>query len=231
MDFSLLKYKSQLPNKPGFKPHTPPPPSPPPPPPLPPLPAPPPPSPPPCLPPPQRYSLQIQVGVCVCVCVCVCMAEGKNHPVPGGGGFSFLPGPHAQPQNRRGGGRGCDRKQSTKPRRWEGDAAEAEEYPIPQGGGAGRIHHDVHYLLKYKSTGYHWGGGGGGGGPAGAQPYIHTCRARVVLGTCNEREEKETSSFSMMAAQFVESAFFTNMVTAVIMLNLIILGVEVSWMP
>eukprot|EP00439_Symbiodinium_sp_Y106_P008297 s11613_g1.t1 len=32
----------------------------------------------------------------------------------------------------------------------------------------------------------------------------------------------------MMAAQFVESAFFTNMVTAVIMLNLIILGVEVD---
>ena len=31
-----------------------------------------------------------------------------------------------------------------------GDAAEAEGYPVPQGGG--RIHHDVHYLLKYKST-------------------------------------------------------------------------------
>ena len=36
----------------------------------------------------------------------------------------------------------------------EGDAAEAEGYPVPQGGGggAGRIHHDIHYLLKYKST-------------------------------------------------------------------------------
>ena len=33
----------------------------------------------------------------------------------------------------------------------EGDAAEAEGYPVPQGV-AGRIHHDVHYLLKYKST-------------------------------------------------------------------------------
>ena len=33
----------------------------------------------------------------------------------------------------------------------EGDAAEAEGYSVPQGG-AGRIHHDIHYLLKYKST-------------------------------------------------------------------------------
>ena len=31
----------------------------------------------------------------------------------------------------------------------EGDAAEAEGYPVPQGGGAGRTHHDIHYLLKY----------------------------------------------------------------------------------
>ena len=35
----------------------------------------------------------------------------------------------------------------------------------------------------------------------------------------------------MMAMQFVESALFTNLVTAVIVINLIILGVEVSWMP
>ena len=61
-------------------------------------------------------------------------------------------------------------------------------------------------------------------------------RAHIYLQTpchaCFEcDEEKETSSFSMMAMQFVESALFTNLVTAVIVINLIILGVEVSWMP
>ena len=87
--------------------------------------------------------------------VCVCMAKGKTilfHRV--GGGFSFPPGPHAQlenhktagvgggdaagsrAQNRGGGGRGC--------RRSRGISCST--------GGAGRMHHDVHYLLKYKST-------------------------------------------------------------------------------
>ena len=41
-------------------------------------------------------------------------------------------------QNRGGGGRGC--------RRSRGISCST------RGGGAGRIHHDVHYLLKYKST-------------------------------------------------------------------------------
>ena len=36
------------------------------------------------------------------VCVCV-YSKRENHPVPhgGGGGFSFLPGPHAQLENRK----------------------------------------------------------------------------------------------------------------------------------
>ena len=42
-----------------------------------------------------------------------------------------------------------------------------EGYPVPQEGGAGRIHHDVHYFLK-KITGYH--GGGEGGGPSAGPP-------------------------------------------------------------
>ena len=46
----------------------------------------------------------------VCECVCV-WQKGKPSCSTGGGGFSFLPAPH-------GGGRGCRRKQSTKPRRW-----------------------------------------------------------------------------------------------------------------
>ena len=80
----------------------------------------------------------------------------ENHPVPRGGGAGS-PSSLARTmwggdaagstaQNRGGGG---------------GDAAEAEGYPVPQGKtaggiscstGGGRIHHDVHYLLKYKST-------------------------------------------------------------------------------
>ena len=66
------------------------------------------------------------------VCVCVCLHWQKRKPscsTEKGGGFSFLPGPHAQLENHKtAGGISC----ST--------------------GAAGRIHHDVHYLLKYKST-------------------------------------------------------------------------------
>ena len=82
--------------------------------------------------------------------------KGENHPVArggGGAGFSFLPGPH-------GGGEGMPQEaehKTTKPRRW----GRACRYPVPQGKtaggiscstGGGRIHHDVHDLLKYKST-------------------------------------------------------------------------------
>ena len=73
-------------------------------------------------------------GVCV-------YGKRENHPVPQGRGFSFLPG-EGMPQE-------AEHKTAAV---GEGDAAEAEGYPVPQGGGAGRIHHDVHYLLKYKST-------------------------------------------------------------------------------
>ena len=98
------------------------------------------------------YIHKDMVGGCVCVCV---WQKGKpSCSTGGGGGFSFLPGPHAQlenhktagegggdaagsrAQNRGGGGRGC--------RRSRGMSCST--------GGAGRIHHDVHYLLKYKST-------------------------------------------------------------------------------
>ncbi|CAE7497195.1 Scn11a, partial [Symbiodinium necroappetens] len=51
---------------------------------------------------------------------------------------------------------------------------------------------------------------------------------KVTIRRESLRKEKETSSFSMMAVQFVESALFTNLVTAVIVINLIILGVEVD---
>ena len=80
----------------------------------------------------------------------VCDGKRENHPVPpggGGGGFSSPPGPHAQ-------------WETTKPQEaehktaavGEGDAAEQRDILFHRGGGAGRIHHDVHYLLKYKST-------------------------------------------------------------------------------
>ncbi|CAE6966172.1 Cacna1h [Symbiodinium sp. CCMP2456] len=51
---------------------------------------------------------------------------------------------------------------------------------------------------------------------------------KVTIRRESLRKEKEPSSFSMMAVQFVDSAFFTNLVTAVIVINLIILGVEVD---
>ena len=55
--------------------------------------------------------------------VCVCMAKGKTILFHGGGGGRVLLPPWpartvGKPQNCRGGGRGCRRKQSTKPRRW-----------------------------------------------------------------------------------------------------------------
>ena len=66
-------------------------------------------------------------GVCMCVCV---WQKGRTilfHRGAGGGGRVLLPPWPARtvgkPQNRRGGGVG------------EGDAAEAEGYPVPQGGG------------------------------------------------------------------------------------------------
>ena len=61
----------------------------------------------------------------VCVCVCV-YGKREYHPVPQGRGVLLPPWPAGKPQNRR-------------------------RDPVPQGG-RGRIHHDVHYLLKYKST-------------------------------------------------------------------------------
>ena len=104
----------------------------------------------------QRHGVCACVRACVRACVCVCGAKGRTilFHRGGGGGFSFRPGPHAQlknhktagvgggdaagsrAQNRGGGGRGC--------RRSRGISCST--------GGAGRIHHDVHYLLKYKST-------------------------------------------------------------------------------
>ena len=67
--------------------------------------------------------------------VCVCVWWG-NHPVPqggGGGGRVLLPPWPARtigkPQNRR-----------------------SDILFHRGGGGRGRIHHDIHYLLKYKST-------------------------------------------------------------------------------
>ena len=61
-----------------------------------------------------------------CVCVCV-WQKGKPSCSTGGGGggFSFLPGPHAQLENLKTAGVG---------------GGEAEGYPVPQGGGVGRIH-------------------------------------------------------------------------------------------
>ena len=67
--------------------------------------------------------------------VCVCVYGGETilfHKGGGaGGGFSFLPGPHVQLENHKTAGAiSCS----------------------TGGGGRGRIHHDIHYLLKYKST-------------------------------------------------------------------------------
>ena len=103
------------------------------------------------------------------VCVCVCVSEQKGKPsFSTGGGLGDRMAIHSQrgkPSCSTGGGRGCRKKQSTKPRWWgkgmpqkQRDilfhrAKPQEGYPVPQGGGgAGRIHHDIHYLLKYKST-------------------------------------------------------------------------------
>ena len=126
------------------------------------------------------------------VCVCVwqkgkpsCSTGGGG----GGGGFSFLPGPHAQLENHTtawvGGGdaggsraqnRGCGARRC---RRSRGISCSTP-------GGGGRIHHDVHYLLKYKSTLQDTmrggGGGAGGGGPAGAQPYIGEILEGILHG-------------------------------------------------
>ena len=107
-------------------------------------------------------------GVCVC-------GKRENHPVPqgeggGGGGFSFLPGPHAQLENHTtawvGGGdaggsraqnRGCGARRC---RRSRGISCSTP-------GGGGGIHHDVHYLLKFKSTLQDTMRGGGRGGRGG----------------------------------------------------------------
>ena len=73
------------------------------------------------------------------VCVCV-YGERENQPVPqGGGGFSFLPGPHAQLENTKPQGWGGDVQEAEHKTAavGEGDAAEAEGYPVPQGGGQG----------------------------------------------------------------------------------------------
>ena len=74
--------------------------------------------------------------------VCVCVWQ-KGKPSCSTGGFSFLPAwptrTVGKPQNRRGGGRACRRKAEHKTAAvGEGDAAEAEGYPVPQGvGGRG----------------------------------------------------------------------------------------------
>ena len=107
-------------------------------------------------------------GVCVCV-----WQKGKPSCSTGGGGGG----------GRRGSPSSLARTHSwktTQPHGWgegmreeaehkiaavgQGDAAEAEGYPVPHRGGGGRIHHDVHYLLKYKSTLQDTMRGGGGGG-------------------------------------------------------------------
>ena len=99
---------------------------------------------------------------CVCVCVCVgvyiCVSEQKGSPsFSTGGGLGDRMAIHSQrgkPSCSTGGegmhktaavGEGMPQKQRdilfhrAKPQ---------EGYPVPRGG---RIHHDIHYLLKYKS--------------------------------------------------------------------------------
>ena len=61
--------------------------------------------------------------------MCVC---GKRENHPGGGGCGGAGSPSCLASTVGG-----------------GDAADRD---ILFGGGAGRIHHDVHYVLKYKST-------------------------------------------------------------------------------
>ena len=94
----------------------------------------------------------------VCVCVYVSQSKRENHPVPREGGWEIewpyihkdmvcvcvakkvLPPWPARtggkPQNRRGGGRGCRRKQSTKPRRWgKGMPQKQRDILFHRGGG------------------------------------------------------------------------------------------------
>ena len=73
-------------------------------------------------------------GLCVCV-----WRKGKPACSTGGGGFSFLPGPHAQLENTKPQGWGGDVQEAEHKTAavGEGDAAEAEGYPVPQGGGQG----------------------------------------------------------------------------------------------
>ena len=88
-----------------------------------------------------------------CVCVYVSQSKRETHPLPQEGGWE-IEWPyihkgenHPVPQAAAV-GEGMPQKQRdilfhrAKPQ---------EGYPVPQGGGAGRIHHDVHYLLKYKT--------------------------------------------------------------------------------
>ena len=78
--------------------------------------------------------------------VCVCGKKGEpscsTGARGGGAGFSFLPGPHAQLENHKTAGVGG----------WGKGMPQKQRDILFHRGGAGRIHHDVHYLLKYKST-------------------------------------------------------------------------------
>ena len=82
------------------------------------------------------------------------VSDGKreNHPVPRGGGAGS---PSSLARSWK----------TTKPHKWGGMPQKAEHKTAAVGegdrrsrgiscstGGVGRIHHDVHYLLKYKST-------------------------------------------------------------------------------
>ena len=111
--------------------------------------------------------------------VCVWQKGKPSCSTGGAGGRVLLPPWPARtvgkPQNRRGGGgRGCRRKQSTKPRRWgKGMPQKQRDILFHRGGGRGE--YTMPSLLievqKY-ITGYHMGGadGGGGGGGGGGPP-------------------------------------------------------------
>ena len=98
-----------------------------------------------------------------CVCVCV-WQKGKPSCSTGGGAGSPSSLASWKSTKPQGWGEGMPQEAEHKTAAvGEGDAAEAEGYPVPQrGDGAGRIHHDVHCLLKYGR-----GGRGGGEGRAG----------------------------------------------------------------